>query len=204
MNYPTFEEETSLWEAGFRFIVGLDEVGRGAWAGPVVAAAVVFAPQQDLPKGINDSKKLSPKKRAELEPLIKKTAIAWAWGEVGVETITQLGISAATQLAMKQAVSKLAITPDFYLIDYIKLRDFSLHPQKAIPKGDALSLTIAAASILAKVHRDQLMINLHQEDSRYCFHQHKGYGTKLHRECLVNYGPSPHHRPTFIPNPLIP
>lgn len=200
MTTPTFAEEIDLWSKGFEFVAGIDEVGRGALAGPVVAAAVVFPRRNNLTQGVplRDSKLLSPAQRERLSPLIKKTALAWAVAEVSVTVINEKGIARAAEMAMMKAIRNLTVQPDFHLIDYFHLRNIPDHCQKGITKGDTLVASIAAASIIAKVHRDHLMVKFHEQYPAYGFDRHKGYGTEFHRGVLRQIGPSPLHRPAFL------
>lgn len=213
MTYPTFKEEEKLWNQGYKLIAGVDEVGRGALAGPVVAAAVVFrnprkgsplkgSPCKLLKAGLRDSKLLSPSQRERLVPLIKETAVAWAVAEVSVEVINRQGIGSASQQAMVKAVKSLSPRPDFSLVDFYTLKNLAAEKQKAIKFGDRLCASIAAASILAKVYRDRLMVALHQTYPEYGFARHKGYGTALHQEALARHGPCRLHRTGFLPNRL--
>jgi len=193
---PTWQQEKSLRSKGYNMIVGLDEAGRGAWAGPIVAAAVV------LPFGIKiddvrDSKLLTPKKREKVFLNIIKQAIAWSVGIVGQSTIDDLGISFSNHLAMHKAIEVLPQTPDYLLIDAVKLQHRV--PRTAIIKGDRKVISIAAASIIAKVIRDQIMIQKHREYPQYNFHRHKGYGTKSHLANLKKYGVSDFHRASYRP-----
>lgn len=189
-----FEEEA--FEKGYVHIAGIDEAGRGPLAGPVVAAAVILDPQVPIP-GVNDSKKLSEKKRAELMPLIQKQALAWGIGIVDEKVIDEINILEATKLAMRQAVHALAVTPDLLLIDALRLPDLAI-PQEDIIKGDAKSVSIAAASILAKETRDQIMREMDARYPGYGFAQHKGYGTKDHIQAIRTLGPCEIHRRSFI------
>ncbi len=182
-------------EKGYRSVAGVDEAGRGPLAGPVVAAAVILPLDADL-HGLDDSKKLTLKKREELFPKIQAQSIAYGVAVVSPEVIDEINILQATRLAMKQAVEKLMSVPDLLLIDGNQKIDFALE-QWAIVKGDAKSFSIAAASVLAKVTRDRIMDDYHHLYPQYEFAQHKGYGTKLHRELIVKHGPCPIHRRTF-------
>jgi ribonuclease HII len=199
---PTLELETQLWAEGYCFVAGLDEAGRGAWAGPVVAAAVVLPSNQpglaQQLYGVRDSKVLAAARREDLLEVIVGSALSWAIGAVPPEEIDRLGIVPATRLAMTQALEALAPSVDYLLIDYLPLPGISL-PQKYLPKGDARVLSIAAASILAKVHRDRMMAGLDARYPGYGFAQHKGYGTARHRAALAALGPSPIHRLSFAP-----
>ncbi|MCR4724363.1 MAG: ribonuclease HII [Clostridia bacterium] len=189
--------ERRLWDSGRSYIAGVDEVGRGPLAGPVVAAAVILPRDFDV-LGIDDSKKLSPKKREELFEVIKAKALAWAVGWVGPERIDEINILEATKEAMTQAVQGLSLQPDHVLIDgNFTVRALAL-PQTAIVKGDANSTSIAAASILAKVTRDRYMEEMDAVYPGYAFASNKGYGTKAHYDGLKAQGPTPIHRKTFI------
>ena len=189
--------ERRLWSSGRSHIAGVDEVGRGPLAGPVVAAAVILPRDFDV-LGIDDSKKLTPKKREELFEVIKEKALAWAVGWVGPERIDEINILEATKEAMTQAVQGLSLQPDHVLIDgNFTVRALSL-PQTAIVKGDANSTSIAAASILAKVTRDRYMEEMDAVYPGYAFASNKGYGTKAHYDGLKAQGPTPIHRKTFI------
>ncbi len=189
--------ERRLWDSGRSFIAGVDEVGRGPLAGPVVAAAVILPRDFDV-LGIDDSKKLSPKKREELSAVIREKALAWSVGWVGPERIDEINILEATKEAMTQAVQGLSLQPDHVLIDgNFTVRALAL-PQTAIVKGDANSTSIAAASILAKVTRDRYMEEMDAVYPGYAFASNKGYGTKAHYDGLKAQSPTPIHRKTFI------
>ena len=189
--------ERRLWDSGRSLIAGVDEVGRGPLAGPVVAAAVILPHDFDV-LGIDDSKKLSPKKREELAEVIKEKALAWSVGRVGPERIDEINILEATKEAMTQAVRGLSLQPDHVLIDgNFTVRALAL-PQTAIVKGDANSTSIAAASILAKVTRDRYMEEMDAVYPGYAFASNKGYGTKAHYDGLKAQGPTPIHRRSFI------
>lgn len=180
-----------------KVVAGIDEAGRGPLAGPVVCACVIM-PMDELIEGINDSKKLTEKKRELLYQQIKEKAISYSIAEVDEKTIDEINILNATKLGMKRALEGLKIKPEVVLIDAVKI-DTDL-PQENIIKGDALSYNIAAASILAKVYRDRLMKSLDLKYPQYQFAKHKGYGTKLHIEMLQKFGKSPIHRESFIKN----
>lgn len=197
---PTLTEENELWQQGYRFIAGLDEVGRGALAGPVGAGAVIFPTGIDISllDGVRDSKELTPAQRESLSPRIKKVALAFGVGMVSCELVDEIGIVEATRRAMAQAIKKLGLRPHYLLVDFIKLPRIDL-PQKAIIDGDKLSLSIACASIIAKVTRDHLMIKVEKKYPGYGFARHKGYGTPEHLDCLERLGPCPIHRRTFAP-----
>ncbi|MBR5980549.1 MAG: ribonuclease HII [Firmicutes bacterium] len=189
--------ERRLWDSGRSLIAGVDEVGRGPLAGPVVAAAVILPHDFDV-LGIDDSKKLSSKKREELAEVIKEKALAWSVGWVGPERIDEVNILEATKEAMTQAVQGLSLQPDHVLIDgNFTVRALAL-PQTAIVKGDANSTSIAAASILAKVTRDRYMEEMDAVYPGYAFASNKGYGTKAHYDGLKAQGPTPIHRKSFI------
>ena len=190
-----FEFETKASHQGFKNIAGIDEAGRGPLAGPVVAAAVIFPSQVNIP-GLNDSKKLSTKKREELFPKIQEISVSYGVAVVNEKVIDKINILQAARLAMKQAVETLKITPGLLLIDGNQKIDSTLN-QWAIVKGDSRSLSIAAASVLAKVTRDRIMDDYHKLYPQYEFNRHKGYGTKLHRNLIQEHGPCPIHRNTF-------
>ncbi len=181
---------------GYKFIAGVDEVGRGCLAGAVVAAAVVLDLSKPLPEGLNDSKKLSAKRRETLDAQIRENAVCYAIAQIEADEIDRINILQATKKAMISAVGKLNPAADFLLIDAVQLRESSL-PQKAIIHGDAISASIAAASIVAKTYRDNLMSELDKVYPEYGFARHVGYGTKAHFEALRRYGACPLHRKTF-------
>lgn len=191
-----WEIENSHFEKGIRIICGVDEAGRGPLAGPVCAAAVILPPNVEIP-GLNDSKKLSDKRRRELFPIIKEQAVAYGIGLASHEEIDRINILQATYLAMERALAQLSIQPELALIDGNRAKDFGI-PVQTVVKGDSLSASIAAASILAKVTRDDLMTEAAQDYPQYQFDVHKGYGTKAHYAALTAYGPSPIHRMTFL------
>ena len=191
-----FEKEVRA--EGFKLVAGLDEAGRGPLAGPVVAAAVVLPPRVRLP-GVYDSKRLSAKQREKSFSLLQKRASAIGVGIVEAEEIDRLNIHRASLRAMEKAVAALPCFPDFLLIDGLFTLDLSL-PQKAIVKGDQKCLSVAAASIVAKVIRDRIMIAYHQAYPEYNFARHKGYGTKEHLQAIAKYGRCPLHRRTFRRN----
>jgi ribonuclease HII len=195
MERDLWDYETKAREKGYRLVAGADEAGRGPLAGPVVAAAVVL-PADAFLQGLDDSKKLSPAKREELFPKIQTQAIAYGVAVVSPEVIDEINILQAALLAMKQAVEQLKPVPDLLLIDGNQKINSTLD-QWAIVKGDSKSLSIAAASVLAKVTRDHIMQDYHQLYPQYEFARHKGYGTKLHRDLIAEHGPCPIHRSTF-------
>ena len=188
--------EHSFFDKGYQVICGVDEAGRGPLAGPVCAAAVILPPDLEIP-GLNDSKKLSDKKRRELMPVIKEKALAYGIAFASHEEIDSINILQATFLAMERAICQLSIKPDLALIDGNREKDFGI-PVKSVVKGDSLSASIAAASVLAKVTRDDLMEALAAEYPNYGFEIHKGYGTKAHYAALEAYGPCSVHRMTFL------
>lgn len=183
-------------EKGNFLIAGMDEVGRGPLAGPVCVACVIM-PLDDVIEGVDDSKKLSEKKRNELFEQIKEKAVAYSIQMVGEQTIDKINILEATKLCMKKAVENLSLKPDIVLVDAISKLDTDV-PLRGIIKGDALSYSIGCASILAKVTRDNLMVELAKEYPEYGFEKHKGYGTKAHIDALKEYGPCIYHRLSFL------
>lgn len=188
--------ENKIKSEGYTVICGCDEAGRGPLAGSVFAAAVILPENTDIPK-LNDSKKLTEKQRDKLFDLIKETAVDYCIAQASVEEIEEINILNASMLAMKRAVDGLKTKPDFALIDGNIARGFDI-PATPIIKGDALSPSIAAASILAKVSRDRYCLEMDKAHPEYGFAKHKGYGTKDHREALLKYGPSPMHRKSFL------
>nr|MBI5456105.1 ribonuclease HII [Candidatus Levybacteria bacterium] len=193
---PSFKEEQLLWNKGLTYIAGVDEVGRGAFAGPLVAAAVIL-PKDFKINGIKDSKLLTPQKREELSKYIIKNALHYSITEIDVEFINTDGVGKATEKALVDCIEKLDKKYDFVLVDGYKLKSFDDNLQKGIIHGDSTSVSIAAASIIAKVYRDNLMRKLHNKYPQYNFLQNKGYGTKYHREALKKYGLSKIHRTSF-------
>jgi ribonuclease HII len=193
-----FNYERRLWKKGFARVAGVDEAGRGPLAGPVVAAAVIFPPDIKI-KGLNDSKKLSPKKREKLFREITKKAIAFAVSSISHSLIDRINIGRAGLLAMKRAVEKLSLAPDFLLVDGKNFRLDLPVQQRSITHGDARCASVAAASILAKVTRDSLMLKYHKQYPLYRFDLHKGYGTQEHFRRLRENGPCAIHRRSFYP-----
>ena len=191
-----WEIENACFEEGYQIICGVDEAGRGPLAGPVCAAAVILPPNVEIP-GLNDSKKLTDKKRRELMPIIKETAIAYGIAFASEQEIDEINILQATYLAMHRAIDQLTVKADLALVDGNRAGDFGL-PVKTVVKGDSLSASIAAASVLAKVTRDDVMLELAEKYPEYAFDVHKGYGTKAHYAALTEHGPSPIHRMTFL------
>ena len=191
-----WEIEDGFYAEGVGIICGVDEAGRGPLAGPVCAAAVILPEYLELP-GLTDSKKLTDKKRRELYPVIKEKAVAYGIGFATEQEIDEINILQATFLAMQRALDQLEVKPDLALIDGNRQKDFGI-PAKTVVKGDSLSLNIAAASVLAKVTRDDLMLEMAEKYPEYGFEVHKGYGTKAHYAALTEHGPSPIHRMTFL------
>jgi ribonuclease HII len=196
---PTLDRERHLQQAGHRRIAGLDEAGRGAWAGPVVAAAVILnLPEASSLREVNDSKQLSARQRDKLYQIIIDHCLAYGIGQGSVAEIDELGILPATRLAMTRAVAALAPQPDALIIDAVRLPQVP-QPQAVFNFADSISLSVAAASILAKVTRDRLLIDLDAHYPAYGFARHKGYGTQIHRAALQSVGPCAIHRRSFKP-----
>lgn len=199
-DFDWLEFEKAAYSRGFTSVCGVDEAGRGPLAGPVCAAAVIL-PEGLIIEGVNDSKKLSEKKREKLFDVVKEQALCYSIAFATVEEIEKINILNATMLAMKRAVEGLTKPADFAYIDGNKVPPLSI-PAEYIVKGDARSMSVAAASILAKVARDRLMLSFAEEYPQYRFEKHKGYGTKLHTDMIKEYGPSPIHRMSFLKNIL--
>lgn len=193
---PSFKHEKFLLRRGYNAIAGLDEVGRGAFAGPLVAAAVIL-PKNFKISGIKDSKLLSPKKRELLSSYIEENALVSVISEIDTLFINKFGVGEATHKAFRDCLKKINNKFDFVLVDGFKIKDFDDSKQKAIIHGDNISVSIAAASIIAKVYRDNLMKKLHKEFPIYNFSENKGYGTKYHRGMLKEYGLCNEHRTSF-------
>jgi ribonuclease HII len=197
---PTFKEEQFLWDSGFKYVAGVDEAGRGPLAGPVVASAVI------LPVGLQakwcslvaDSKLVTELRREKLYDCITKDAVSFGTGVVDARTIDMVGIAKASRLAMKSAVKRLEPAAEYLLIDFFRLPEVRMK-QKGVIEGDTLCFSIACASIIAKVTRDRLMVELDKEYPGYRLADHKGYSTKAHQDCLRRLGPSPIHRMSFRP-----
>lgn len=198
---PDYSYEKAAVLSGFNTICGVDEAGRGPLAGPVCAAAVILPENLEI-EGLNDSKKLTEKKREALFEVIKEKAISYSIAFASVEEIESVNILEATFLAMNRAVEGLDVNADFALIDGNRVPKGSKIPCATVVKGDSLSMSIAAASVLAKVTRDRLMLELDGQYPEYNFKKHKGYGTKEHTELIKKYGPSPIHRLSFLKNIL--
>ncbi len=196
---PTLDRELQLINSGYALIAGIDEAGRGAWAGPVVAAAVILDPAGvSHLDGVNDSKQLSPRQRDVLYQVIVDHCVAYGIGRGSVEEIDAIGILPATRLAMARAIEALTPPPDALIIDAVRLPQVN-KPQAVFYFADAISLSVAAASILAKVTRDRLMIELDAQYPAYRFARHKGYGTQIHQAALQSVGPCALHRQSFKP-----
>ncbi len=201
MIIPDLSFEFSLWQTGISRVAGLDEAGRGAWAGPVAAAAVILSPASDLVtrlKGVRDSKQMTRAQRDRWSEVIQAVALAWGVGFASAQEIDTLGILPATRLAMQRALAQLDIAPEHLLLDAVRLPAVAL-PQTALIKGDCRVLSIAAASVLAKTARDRWMEKLEVEFPGYSFARHKGYGTAIHRLALESLGPCGQHRTSFKP-----
>jgi ribonuclease HII len=198
---PNLDFELELWKQGLSYIAGIDEAGRGALAGPVAAAAVILPQiEKTLSKldQIRDSKQINSVKREEQRLLIERLALTWGVGFADNLEIDQYGVAHATRLAVQRAMTKMNLIPDHLLVDYIILPEQDI-PQTRLVKGDARSLSIAAASILAKTHRDEIMITLDKKYPQYGFKDNKGYGTQNHRQSIHLIGPCPLHRMSFSP-----
>lgn len=191
-----WEIEHKYYRQGINLICGVDEAGRGPLAGPVCAAAVILPPDIEIP-GLNDSKKLSDKKRRELFPVIKEKALAYGIAFADEKEIDEINILQATYLAMERAIAQLSVKPEFALIDGNRAKDFGI-PVETVVHGDSLSASVAAASVLAKVTRDDYMLEMAVQYPKYGFDVHKGYGTKAHCEAILANGPCAIHRTTFL------
>lgn len=197
MVLPTLEVEKTLWEKGLQFIAGIDEVGRGSWAGPLVAAGVILPQDFKLPRGLKDSKQLTKEKREELDIVIRSSAVTFSIVEVSHKKINGVGVGAANQIAFRKIIKELSPQPDFTIVDAFNIKYFTKSKQMAIKYGDAKCATIAAASIIAKVYRDKLMEKLSCVYPNYGFEKHKGYGTKTHQESILKYGYCDIHRTNY-------
>ena len=198
---PDFSFENNAKEKGYKYVCGVDEAGRGPLAGPVCAAAVILPENIEI-KGLNDSKKLTEKKREALFDVITEKAVAYCVAYGSLEEIEEFNILNATYFAMNRAIDGLKISADYALIDGNRVPTNIKIPCETIVKGDAKSMSIAAASILAKVSRDRLLLEYDKKYPEYQFAKHKGYGTKLHTDLIKQYGPSPLHRLSFLKNIL--
>ncbi|MBF0195294.1 MAG: ribonuclease HII [Magnetococcales bacterium] len=203
MPHPDLHLESALWADNFRLVCGVDEAGRGPLAGPVVAAAVIFPPKIDLKvsglNGINDSKKLTPLKRKKLSPIIHEYALCVGIGIVSPRKIDEINIRRASLLAMALAVNNLENTPDFVLVDGRETPDDLIIKNRAVIGGDGKSSTIAAASVIAKVTRDNIMADLAKKHPNYGWERNQGYPTLEHKDALLNFGVTEHHRRSFSP-----
>lgn len=195
---PTLERERALWETGCRYVAGVDEVGRGPLAGPVIAAAVVFRPEQFLIEGLRDSKLMTATEREAVAAVVRETALAWALGAASVREIDRHNILRASALAMRRALARLPVRTDRVLVDGNPVPGLA-QPHDAIVGGDDRSLSIAAASVLAKVARDRLMCALGRRYPAFRWEHNKGYATRAHLAAVWLEGPSPHHRMSFAP-----
>lgn len=196
---PDFEFESRLWKSGIKYVAGIDEAGRGALAGPVAAAALIFRPDPDLAAGlagVRDSKQMTARQREIWADKFAGIALTFKVAYASAAEIDELGILAATRKAMRRAVQGLDFEPEHLLVDYVALPEFNI-PQQALVKGDARSLSIAAASILAKTARDDILRDMDAVHPGYGFARNKGYGTAAHREALKRIGPCAVHRRTF-------
>ncbi len=198
---PDYSLETALAQQGYKAVCGVDEAGRGPLAGPVCAAAVILPPDCHI-EGLNDSKKLTEKKREKLFPIIQEKALAYCIAYASVAEIEEYNILNATFLAMNRAIAGLQIPADHAMVDGNAVPRGVQIPCTTVVGGDAKVMSIAAASVLAKVSRDRLLLEVDQQYPQYAFAQHKGYGTKLHIEKLREFGPCPEHRPSFLKNIL--
>ncbi len=199
---PSFKKEQKLWRKGYALVAGVDEVGRGAWAGPLVAGAVIFASGSKLVRGVRDSKLLTPRAREDLFGIITRTAKLWAIGVVGASVIDRVGIVEANRRAMRMAIDRLSHCPDYVLTDAFPLTHTI--SCEAVTEGDGRVQSIAAASIVAKVWRDNFMRRLHRRYPAYGFDRHKGYGTRAHEQAIRRYGMSVAHRCSFVPGRCLP
>jgi ribonuclease HII len=194
---PTLTEEKKLWRRGFLNIAGVDEVGRGSWAGPLVVGACILPKNFQIPQGFGDSKQVKPQARKRLVWFIKEQAKAWNIAEISVLKINKLGLAKASHMAFRKALASLEPRPDFVLVDAFYIRHVNRKNQKPIVDGDQKSASIAAASILAKVYRDDLMRKLSRKYPQYGFGKNKGYGTKRHQQAIKEHGFSRIHRKSF-------
>ena len=196
---PGLNLELALWEKGLYLVGGIDEAGRGAWAGPLVAGAVILPHNEQIQlslTGVRDSKQMTPNQRERWAAEIKTLALAWSIGETSAAEIDEIGILPANRLAMVRAIDGLRLSPDFYLFDFIHWKDCPYPCQKLV-KGETQSLSIAAASVLAKTERDSFMRKLDEQYPGYEFGRHKGYGTRIHQAAISRLGLAPIHRKSF-------
>ncbi len=194
---PTLDLENSLWSKGYNYIFGIDEVGRGSWAGPLVVAGVILPKDFEIPEGLADSKLVRPNLRAKLSKIINDMAISVSIVQIESKEIDKVGLGKATHIAFRKVAAMLLPKPDFCLIDAFYIKHFSRKRQQAIKDGDKICASIAAASIVAKVYRDKLMRAISPKYPAYGFAKHKGYGTKMHQEAIKKYGFSKIHRRSY-------
>lgn len=197
MILPDLNFEKNYWQKGFKYIAGIDEVGRGSWAGPLVAAGVILPSDFEVPQGFADSKQLTSKKRDIFCKLIESQAVSFTIAEISNNKINIFGIAKATQIVFRKIVRNLNPAPNYLLIDAFHIKYFPKKKQLAIKYGDKKSATIAAASIIAKVYRDNLMTKFAQKFPKYSFEKNKGYGTKFHQQSIKSYGFTKIHRTSF-------
>jgi ribonuclease HII len=199
MSKPSFKREYELWKKGYDLVAGIDEVGRGAWAGPIVAAGVIFEKRQMI-KGLNDSKKLLAPKREYLAKIIKSKALAWTIQIVEHDVIDDIGVGKANALVIDKVINALDPKPHYLLIDKASVTKYKIRvPWETIIKGDSKICSIAAASIIAKVARDEIILKLAKKYPKYGFDQHKGYGTELHQNMIKLHDICPIHRKSYRP-----
>jgi ribonuclease HII len=199
MTNPSLKKEKQLWQKGYSLVAGIDEVGRGAWAGPIVAAGVIFAKSLRI-NDLDDSKKLSANKREKIAEIIKAKALAWTVQIVEHNIIDEIGVGKANALVIDKVINALEPRPHYLLIDKASVTKYKIRiPWETIIKGDSQVFSIAAASILAKVTRDELMLKLAKKYPRYEFDKHKGYGTALHQAIIAKYDICPIHRRSYKP-----
>ncbi len=203
MIVPTLALEKSLWQKGYRYIIGIDEVGRGSWAGPLVVAGVIFPEDIKVPEGLADSKLLKPSKRVKIARIIKNIAVATSIVEIPSRVVDKIRLAKATQVAFRKVIKTIDMKPDYCLIDAFYIRHFSRSRQQAVKNGDKICASIAAASVIAKVYRDNLMKKLHFQYPDYGFGRNKGYGTKQHQDAIKMYGLTKIHRRSFNINYLL-
>lgn len=203
MVLPDLLQEESLWQKGITRIVGIDEVGRGSWAGPLVAAGVILPTNFTIPKYLADSKLLTPKRRSELDKILRKEVVAFKIAEVSHRVINKIGIGKATQIAFRKIVNSITPNPQYCLVDAFHIRYLAKVKQKAIKHGDMTCASIAAASIIAKVYRDSLMEKMSLKFPDYGFEKHKGYGTREHQLAIRTHGFSAYHRTSYNLNFLL-
>lgn len=194
---PTLDLEHSLWAKGHKYICGIDEVGRGSWAGPLVVAGVILAQDFQIPKNLRDSKLTTLKMRLELSEIIKLTAVGTIVVEIQSSLIDKIGLTKATNIAFRKVITQIRPIPHYTLIDAFYIKHVSRNRQMAVKDGDKICASISAASIIAKVHRDNLMKKESEKYPKYGFEKHVGYGTKLHQEAIKKYGLCKIHRKSY-------